>query len=152
MRSSVAQFAFALLTLFLGASAEEMLPKFLGVGFPMLLVAVQFFAFRRSLLVAVLFAVAAGGIEDAISSLPAMTSISYFLVVVALSRLSGMPTTTTLLTYPMYQIWLLLWVSSLGGGIFNRILLALPMGMVTAIVVVVAMGWTERKAAIDEEG
>ena len=103
-------------------------------------------------MVAVLFAVAAGGIEDAISSLPAMTSISYFLVVVALSRLSGMPTTTTLLTYPMYQIWLLLWVSSLGGGIFNRILLALPMGMVTAIVVVVAMGWTERKAAIDEEG
>lgn len=101
---------------------------------------------------AVLFAIAAGGIEDAISSLPAMTSVSYFLVVVALSRLSGMPSIATLLTYPMYQIWLLLWISSLGGGIFNRILLALPVGMITAAVVVAIMAWTERKAAIDEEG
>ena len=43
------------MTLVLGAGAEELLPKFLGVGFPILLTATQFFATGRGTLAATMW-------------------------------------------------------------------------------------------------
>ena len=78
MGNSLLQFVFALGVLCLGGAAEDMLPKVAGVGFPVLLSAVLVMATRRPIVPAVLFAVAAGACEDALSSLPLMTSPSTF--------------------------------------------------------------------------
>ncbi len=142
----------SLLVLVFGAGAEVLLPKVLGVGFPVLLTAVQFSAVRRPTVSAAMFAIAAGALEDALSALPPATSVSYFLGLAALVRWAGMPRIATLFTYPAYQVWLFVWTSDLGGEVFGRVLLALPVGLVTAIAVGSVLGWIERKAAMDEQG
>ena len=152
MANDVVTFAFAAVALVLGAGAETLLPKFLGVGFPVLLTTVQFMAARRTAVAAVIFALAAGAMEDALSALPAATSASFFLLLASLVRWSGMPRAATLLTYPAYQMWIYVWTDRAGGGVFSRVLLALPVGLATALAVGAVLIWAERKAAVDEQG
>lgn len=142
----------SVLVLVFGAGAEVLLPKALGVGFPVLMTAVQFSAARRSAVPAALFAIAAGALEDALAVLPPMTSVSYFLGLAALIRWSGMPRAVALFTYPAYQVWLFVWTSGLGGGVFGRVLLALPVGLFTAVAVGAVLGWMEGRAAVNEQG
>lgn len=152
MANSFTVLVVLLLSLVIGAGAETVLPKFLGVGFPVLMCAVQFMAVRRSAAAATLFALAAGAMEDALSSLPPATSASFFLALAAFTRWSGMPVASAILAYPAYRLWLLVWTGGPGGGIFMHVLVAVPMGIVTACVVGLVLGWTEGKAALDEEG
>ena len=152
MTNEVVVLVSSVLVLVFGAGAEVLLPKVLGVGFPVLMTAVQFFAVRRPAVPAAMFAIAAGAMEDALSTLPPVTSVSYFLGLAALVRWSGMPRAATLFAYPVYQVWLFVWTSGLGGGVFGRVLMALPFGFVTAIAVWAVLGWIEGKAAIDEQG
>ena len=152
MANSVIVLVLSVLTLVLGGGAETVLPKFLGVGFPVLMAAVLFVAARRPAATVVLFALSAGAMEDALSQLPAATSASYFLAVAAFVRWSGMPRAAAIFAYPLYQIWLFVWTGRPGGGVFGHILLALPVGIVTALAVELVLGWAERKAAVDEEG
>ena len=152
MRNNFLVLAFSLVVLCLGASAEELLPKLLGVGFPFLLASVQVVAVRGSLAAVMMFAVAAGGIEDALSSLPPMTSVSFFLIAMAFARRADLPLAASLLTYPAYQVWLSAWTGGLGGGVFGRILVSLPVGMVTAIAVWWVIRIAERRAALAEQG
>ena len=56
-----------------------------------------------------------------------------------------------ILAFPFYQLWLNVWDSGLNGSVFNRVLLAVPMGIVVICVVAILMKWLERKVAIDEE-
>ena len=153
MRNSLLQFLFWLLVLIVGAGLEDLLPKVLGVGFPILLVAAQV-AGREELPTAatVVVALAAGALEDALSSLPMMASASYFLLVVAFVRGFGFSRAATALTYPGYQLWLSLWMSGLGGGIFGRLLLSVPVGLLTAYAVGATIAWLGGKAAIYEQG
>ena len=148
MRNSLLVLAFSLVVLCLGAGAEELLPKLLGVGFPVLLASVQVVAVRGPLAAVMIFAVAAGGMEDALSSLPPMTSVSFFLLAMAFARRADLPRAASMLTYPAYQVWLSAWTGGLGGGVFGRILVSL----VTAF----AVGWiirmAERRAALGEQG
>lgn len=150
--SSLIRFVFALLTFVLGAAAEELLPKALGVGFPILLAATVFFAPRKHLALPVLFALAAGGAEDALSSLPYLTSASYFLLAAAVIHLTGLPYVLAPFVYPVYQLWLCLWAPDLSGSVFTRFLLAFPIGLLTLAAVASALNHLSRKAAIDEEG
>ena len=153
MKGSLLEFAFCLLALVLGTGAEELLPKFLGVGFPVLLTAVQVLACGRGTVAsATLLAIAAGAMEDAVSALPAMTSSSYFLLVAMVIRWTGVSRTSMLLTYPCYQVWLGIWTGALGGSVFNRILVSALLGVVTAFAVGALLGWAGRKAALDERG
>ena len=152
MANDVVTFVFAVVALVFGAGAETLLPKFLGVGFPVLLTMVQFMAARRTAVVAVIFALAAGAMEDALSALPAATSASFFLLLASLVRWSGMPRAATLLTDPAYQMWIYVWTDRAGGGVFSRVLLALPVGLATALAVGAVMVWAEREAAVDEKG
>ena len=152
MRNSPLQLVFALLTLVLGAAAEELLPKPLGVGFPVLLAAVQFWAMCGFPLSMTLFALAAGAVEDSLSSLPVMTSASYFLAVAAVVRWSELPRGAIVLTYPLYQLWLWMWIPSLQGNAFHRILVALPIGLAAMFVVWAALAAVKRGGAIDEQG
>ena len=152
MANSVTVLVLSILVLVLGAGVETLMPKFLGVGFPVLMSAVQFAAVRRPVATVVLFALAAGAMEDALSSLPAATSASYFLGLAALVRWSGMPRAAALFSYPVYQLWVFIWTGSSGGGVFGHVLLALPVGIATALAVELVLGWAGRKAAVDEEG
>ena len=152
MANSVIVLVLSVLSLVLGAGAETLLPKVLGVGFPVLLASVQFVAMRRPAATAVLFALAAGAMEDSLSSLPALTSASYFLALAVLVRWSKMPYAAALFAYPVYQMWLFVWTGRSGGGVFGHILLALPLGVVTTLAAEMVLGWAERRAAVDEEG
>ena len=143
---------FAVLTLVLGAAAEELLPKPLGVGFPVLLAAVQFWAMSGFPLSMALYALAAGAVEDSLSSLPVMTSASYFLAVAAVVRWSELPRGAIVLTYPIYQIWLWIWIPSLQGNAFHRILMALPVGLAAAFAVWAVLAAVKRGGGVDEEG
>ena len=140
------------MALVFGGAFEEMLPKFLWVGFPVLLAAVQFFATHAGLKTALLFAVAAGAMEDAVSSLPVMTSASYFLFAAAFTRWAGLPRSAAAVTYPCYQLWLALWLADMGGSVFTRVLAAFPVGLATAFATDAAMSWVWRKAAVNERG
>lgn len=150
MRNEFLQLIFAFLALMIGGVAEETLPKFLGVGFPVLLALTHLVSSRSS--AAVLFAIAAGAMEDALCSLPLMTSVSYFMVVMVLVRRSELPLSAIAATYPGYQLWLLLWTSLPGGGVFWRMLLALPIGLLTMFVTAVLFTWLERRSAINGQG
>ena len=78
MKTEVVQFVFAALVLVFGGAAEELLPKVLGVGFPVLLSATLLVSARASAPAALLFALAAGALEDALCGLPAATGIGFF--------------------------------------------------------------------------
>ena len=150
MKAEFVQIALALMALVFGGAAEELLPKVAGVGFPVLMSATVFFAMRRSSLPMVLFAIAAGGMEDALCSLPLMTSVSFFLALAALARWSSFPHGALVMAYPLYQLWLWIWTGGANGGLYGRALVALPFGLATALATWAALSWTERRAAVDE--
>ena len=151
MRNSLPELVFALVVLCLAASGEEILPKFFGAGIPLLLAAAQVTAVRRPVAAAVVFAIAAGAIEDSLSSLPAMTSVSFFLMAAAFARRAEMPVAAALLTYPAYQVWLSAWTGGLSGGVFMRILVAVPLGAATSFAAWWALLCIERRAALGEQ-
>ena len=150
MIGNVVQFVLAVLVLVSGAALEEMLPRVFGTGVPVLLAAVLFLSARQAGPSALAFAVVAGAVEDALSALPPMTSVSYFLAAALLLRRFGSAWFVPAVAYAGYQVWLSVWVVRIGGDIFNRVLLACPVGMVTAFAVHVALAWLYRKAAVDE--
>ena len=65
---------------------------------------------------------------------------------------TGMPWAAAVFAYPCYELWLEVWTGGLGGGIFNRLLLALPIGFATSFAADAVIGWAGRKAAVDEHG
>ena len=154
MKDSLVTFSFWVMVLLLAAAAEETLPHILGVGFAVLMAAVlvQAKGKDRPLLSTLLFVLAAGALEDALSSLPAMTSASAFLLLALFVRCTGMPWAAAVFAYPCYELWLEVWTGGLGGGIFNRLLLALPIGFATSFAADAVIGWAGRKAAVDEHG
>lgn len=137
--------------LVLCGAAEEMLPSFLGVGFPMLLAATLFLSTVSGAPQAIVFAVAAGGFEDSLSHLPLLASASFFLVAMLLVRRTGHPVVATLVAYPAYQAWLAVWMPILGGSVFWRMLLAVPAGFVAAGAVAAVVLIAIRKAALYEQ-
>ena len=99
-----------------------------------------------------LFAIAAGAMEDAISFLPPMTSVSYFLLSACFVHWVGFSRATAALTYAGYQVWLVVWQSALGGVVFARLLVAVPVGLMTALAVEWILTTVEREAAVYEQG
>ena len=150
MIGRVVQFVLAVLVLVSGAALEELLPRVFGVGVPVLLMSVLVLAARQAGSSALAFAVVAGAVEDALSSLPPVTSASYFLALALLVRRFGSAWFVPALAYAGYQVWLSVWVVSIGGDVFKRILLACPIGLVAAFAVGWVLAWLYRKAAADE--
>ena len=86
MKTDFIKLVLALIVLVIGGAAEEILPKVAGVGWPVLMASSLFFAMRRGVPEMVMFAIAAGAFEDALCSLPAATSSSFFLAAAALIK------------------------------------------------------------------
>ena len=152
MIGSVVQIVLCVLVLVSGATLEELLPKVFGVGVPALLMSVAFISVRWAGPFALAFAVVAGAVEDALSALPPMTSVSYFLLVAFLLHRLGSAWFVPMAAYAGYQVWLSIWVASIGGDVFGRVLLAGPIGLVTAYAVDRALTWLSGKAVADERG
>ena len=150
MISRAVQFVLCVLILVSGAALEEMLPRVFGVGVPVLLTAVLFLSARRTCPFALAFAVVAGAVEDSLSSLPPMTSVSWFVAVAFLLHRFGSAGFVPAVAYAGFQVWLSIWVASIGGDVFKRVLLACPVGLVTASAFDAALTWIFRKAAADE--
>ena len=152
MIDRVVQTVLAVLVLVAGASLEETLPRVFGVGFPVLMAAVAFFAVRPAGTLSLAFAVVAGAVEDVLAGLPPMTSVSSFLALAFLVRRFGLSRSLLVLAYPCYQVWLSMWMAGIGGEVFRRVLVACPVGLVTAFAVDLVLGWLCRKAAAYERG
>ena len=152
MIGNVVQIVLFVLILVSGAAFEELAPRIFGVGVPVLLMSAIFLSVRRARPSALAFAVVAGAVEDALSSLPPMTSVSYFLAVVLLLSRLGSAWFVPAVAYVGYQVWLSVWVASIGGEVFGRVLLAGPIGLVTAYAVDRALIWLSGKAVADERG
>ena len=151
MKSDVVQLVLALLALVTGAALEELLPKALGVGFPLLLAAAVYAGARRRAAFALAFAAAAGAAEDALSALPLATSVSFFpLAAVAAMRL-GRAVPVALVAYPCYQLWLWVWLADLNGSVFLRVLASVPVMALTAWAAFAALARAERGAAADDD-
>jgi len=150
VRSEFLQFVFCLIALVLGGAAEELLPKFCGVGFPVLMALTAVVAVRKPAPAMVLFALAAGAFEDALSSLPTMTSPCLFLAVAVLAHKTRFAKTALIAAYPLYQLWLKFIVPGLSGSLGTRFLVAFLIAAVTVFAVELLWAWTERKAALDE--
>ena len=151
MKSDFVQLVIALLVLAIGGAVEEMMPKILGVGVPVLLMATVFFTARRTPLAALLFALAAGAVEDSLSSLPGLTSVSFFMLAAVTARFSRLPAVCMALAHPVFQLWLWLWIPGLSGGVFGRVLVSLPVGFSTAFLTTLVLWWVDRKGAVGED-
>ena len=152
MKKDIVQLVIAFFTLVFGGAAEELAPKTLGVGLPVLLSSAVYFARRRTPLVGMLFAVAAGAAEDALSGLPYALSVSYFVAVAGLMRGFKLSVGFAVPAYCLYQVWLWIWLGqSLVGGVFLRMLMALPVGVAVLAATHAALYWIDRKAAVDEK-
>ena len=149
MKDKFASFTFAVLVLVLGGATEEIVPRFFGVGLPVLLSAALFMASRRTTAVTILFALAAGGVEDALAHLPTFTSASFFLAAALLVHGTETSSVAMLLAYPAYQLWLNIWLVP-GGGVFLRMLVAVPLGLLTVLATESLLARAERGAGVDE--
>ena len=151
VRDSLVHLAFAILALVVCGAAEELLPKFAGVGFPLLLAVSQLVASRWRTAETVFFALAAGAVEDSISTLPMMTSASFFLLVSLPVRWLPYPAAATILAYPVYHFWLEVWAPVPDGEEWTRALWSVPVACATAYASAALFAWTERKAAVGEQ-
>lgn len=136
-------------TLAVGGALEELAPKMLGVGFPVLLTAAVFHAPRRPLATMAIFVIAAGAMEDALSGLPPFSSIAFFALAASAARWLGHSVITALLAYPAYQVWLWACCSGLDAGLFNRLLVSIPVGIAAVGVLWPLFGWLEGRGALD---
>ena len=152
MKKDIIHLVIALFTLALGGALEELLPKMMGVGVPILLSATAYFAVRRTPLQGILFAVAAGAAEDALSGLPFVLSVSFFTAVAGLLRGFKLSIFFAAPAFLCFQIWLWIWLgSSLNGNVFSRLFAAVPVGVATLAVTYGILRWIDGKGAVDEK-
>jgi hypothetical protein len=145
------EFVVALITIVAAAALEELFPPFLGVGFPFLMASVLVVSRRRRFVAAVFFAVAAGACEDAVSALPPFMSVGFFLAVSLIARNIPLPRGTVFIVYPLYQLYLAVWISDLNGGIFLRMLSAIPVGAAVIAVSYPVLLWLDGKAGVNDQ-
>lgn len=150
MKDEVVQFLFILVAIVIAAAAEELLPSFFGVGFPLLLSAVMVLASRVNVLPGVMAAVAAGAFEDALSSLPPMTSICFFTIAALVSRKAYFPRSFLLAVFPAYAVWVGMCGMNSIGDTFVSLLLSLPFGAMAFGMTLLALAWAGGKAGLYE--
>lgn len=150
MRSDTVRYVLALIALVVASALEELFPKVLSVGFPFLMGATVYYAVRAPSILCMLFALAAGGAEDSLSSLPFLTGPSFFILIAALIRITQLPYVVAPLAFPIFQLWLNIWIPDLDGSIFIRGLLALPLGAASIGAAAYLLDRSERRAAADE--
>lgn len=151
MKGDATRLALALFVLVVACAVEEVVPKAAGTGVPALLSLSIVFALRRPPLEGALFALAAGFAEDSLSSMPFASCALFFTLAAAFFRWRKLPLPFAVPVYCAFQVWLWIWFGAkLGGTVFSRMLVALPVGALTLFAAQVSVAWLDRKAAVDE--
>ena len=137
MKQDAAMFVFSVLSLVVCAAVEDLSPKFLDLGLPFVMAAAIVFSDRNlfSWTHTIVFAAAAGAIEDALCGFPPATSASFFAAAAfAVRKLSLSPLVSSL-AFPLYLVWLWTWGLVSGGGNYLRFVFFAPFGLVATFVV-----------------
>lgn len=150
MKDDFVQFVFAVIAIVVSAAAEELLPSFFGMGLPLLLALVMVMASRMNVLPSVMAAVGAGAFEDALSALPPMTSVCFFVIAALLAHRKDVPRPFLIALFPAFELWTgVLFLGQIGEA-FVRALAAFPLGVVALAFQFLAVDRLGRKAGIDE--
>lgn len=150
MKSDLTVFFFSFFTLTAVAALEDVLPRFCGVVPPLVMASSIIFSSRRffSWSVTLLFAAAAGAIEDALCAFPPATSASFFVFasfVVRRLRLS-MPLAT--LSFPLYIVWLWMWALVPGSVGLPGFCVFSIFGFASTVVLEKIIGFAAAKAGV----
>lgn len=137
------------MALVFSAALEELLPHLSGVGFPLLLGLVIFTAREWTVSSWVLIAITAGAMEDALSSLPFALAVSFFLLIAFAVHKFRSVLPGIIFGYPLFQFWVASWLPFPNGGFFNRMLISIPVGVLTLGLMALLLGKLQRKAGID---
>lgn len=152
MKRDLIQFVLAFFALAFGGAAEDLLPKMVGVGFPVLLSAAAYYAVSRPPLSGLLFAAAAGAAEDSLCGLSFAPSIAFFLVTAGLLRGFKLPLFCAAPAFACYQLWLWIWFgNALNGSVFARFFTAVPVGALTLAAVCGLLMFIDGRAAVHEK-
>lgn len=149
VKTELVHFLFPMTVILLGAAAEAVLPQVLSVGFPLLIVASVLLGVRRPAVERALLAAAAGTVVDALGGLPFATTSSFILIVSLCARVMEAPRVTAAAAYPAYQIWLAVWTVLPAGALWGRLLVAVPLGVLTVIVTGPLLDAFEKGVAAD---
>lgn len=150
MKDELVQFVFVVLAIVISAAAEELLPPFFGMGLPLLLALVIAVAPRLNVLPLVMTSVGAGAFEDALSALPPMTAVCFFVIAALLARREGLPRTILVVMFPMFELWSGICILGPMGDLFARALISLPLGCAALALQLLAVNRLSRKAGINE--
>lgn len=135
--------------LLLGGALEEALPRVCCVGFPILLTAALVLGSLRTCAEAVLLAVLAGTLEDALSALPLATSASFLILIALGARLVPAVKTLAFIAYPLYQLWLVVWTTLPAAELWTRLLVSVPVSALTVALVAPLVCACERRLFAD---
>ena len=150
MKRDIATFAFSVLFLVGCAAAEDLSPKILGLGLPFVMASALVFSDRRlsSWTHTMVFAAAAGAIEDSLCGFPPAASASFFAAAAFAVRKFSLSMPVSSLAFPLYLAWLWTWGLVSGGGNYLRFVLVAPFGLVATAVVAFLAGACARKAGL----
>lgn len=151
MKSDLAVFFFSFFTLVFCAAAEDLSPRLFGVAPPVVMAASIVFSprTRSSWAQAMLFAAAAGAIEDALCSLPPATSASFFSLCTFIVRRFHVPMAFVPVAFPLYLVWLRLWGLVPGGITMHAFVMFSFLGFVLTPVLSAVVGSLASKAGVE---
>lgn len=150
MRDSIVKFAYSTIVIVACGAFEELLGSVMNVGFPFLLAATVSIAIDRSARMMLMFALAAGAMEDSLCALPSAVSVWSFLAIGSSIRWGIAPYVIACAAFPVYQILLWLLVPDIEGSVFTRLPLSLGIGSITFFAVHWVLRVLGRKVALDE--
>ncbi|MBO5642877.1 MAG: hypothetical protein J6S51_02585 [Kiritimatiellae bacterium] len=150
MKSDFTVFFFSFFTLTAAAALEDLLPRFCGVVPPLVMASSIIFSSRKffSWSVTLLFAAAAGAIEDSLCAFPPATSASFFVLASFVVRRLRLSMTLATLAFPLYIVWLWMWalvpssVGLIGFFVFSIL------GFVTNFALEKIIGFAAKKAGV----
>lgn len=148
MKSEVTKTVFAVLSMILGGALEELCPRIGEVGCPVLLAVTVFFARRESAPFGIAVALAAGAVEESLVGAAPATVIAFFVLAAVMVKELELSLAGTALVYPLYVGGTALMGLGLEGGVFGRMVVAIPMGLVTMAVIDLVMRIVRGKAGL----
>ena len=150
MKEEIVQFLFLVFSVVLAAALEELLPSCCGAGLPLTLAVVMSVAPRLNVLPGVMSAIGAGAFEDALSALPPLTSVSFFMIAALLSRKEYFPRTSLVVLFPAYALWTGMCAAGPFGDVFLRVAVSLPLGALAFLLVNPMLNFIGGKAGLDD--
>lgn len=149
MKAELVRFLFPFSVLLLCGAGEQALPCVWSVGFPLLMTAALALGSVRAGSEAVLLAVLAGTLEDALSALPLATTASFLILVTLCARVVPAVRLLTALAYPIYQFWLVVWTTLPAGALWGRLLVSVPLAVATVCLLHPILLSCERRLIAD---